>query len=76
MAQLGSSGELAADSRRSELSQGRFKVIVEQRQLMTAFDDAEEWSKDHDTAALEDIEFPNTDDLQQVCKVGIVQMQQ
>jgi hypothetical protein len=33
------------------------EVIVEQHQLMAAFDDAEKWSKDHNASALEKTQY-------------------
>jgi hypothetical protein len=59
-------GEQLPHGRRNELSQGRLtlsKVVVQKRQLVVAFDDAEEWSKDHDAAAQEEIDQPHSDDL-------------
>ena len=43
--------------------------VVEQSQLPAAFDDAEEWSKDHDAPSLEKTQHAYPDNLQQVSKV-------
>jgi len=39
------------------------EVVIQKYQFLAAFDDAEEWSKDHDAAAQEEIDQPYSDDL-------------